>query len=129
MQSMSLTLHDRLCLVVGRRSSRELAEMTGWSAESVRRYLAGQMPASDFIAELCRVTGTNAHWLVTGEGVRNMEEARAQAMSNAELAELVVSLCGRIEELNSRLSKLEQAAKPQRSDSAESPVVTTRRLR
>ncbi len=104
---MALTLHDRLCLIVGRRSSRDVSELTGWNEASVRRYLKGNAPPAAFVAELCRVTGTSPQWLVSGTGAMSMDEVRASAMNNVELAELVVSLCSRIEELRQRIEHVE----------------------
>lgn len=132
---MALTLHDRLCLVIGHRSHREIAELTGWSAETVRRYVSGHMPSSEFIADICRLTGTNAQWLITGQGPRTMDEARAAALDRSTLADLVVSLCQRIEELAQRVERLEAERRsspaPEKSDDAKTSdhVVVPRRRR
>ncbi|MBX3386029.1 MAG: helix-turn-helix transcriptional regulator [Phycisphaeraceae bacterium] len=129
---MKLSLRDRLYLVVGRRSPREVAELTGWSGETVRRYLTGHTPSTEFLADLCRVTGTNAQWLLSGKGPRGIDEARAASMNNAELADLVVSLCDRIEELRRRVERLESAnaapdATPDNCSDSEPVVVRSRR--
>ncbi len=53
-------LHDRLHDIAEGMSYRELGELTGTNAETVRRYMQGQSPSVEFLTALCRRKGINA---------------------------------------------------------------------
>lgn len=102
------TLHERLAAVAGDRSFRELGRLTGTNAETVRRYMRGQAPSVDFVAGLCRVTGTSPTWLLTGEGPRHAADARLSTMRGADPGELLAAFAGTIERAVDRLESLER---------------------
>jgi transcriptional regulator with XRE-family HTH domain len=102
------TLHERLVAVAGARSFRELGRMTGTNAETVRRYMRGQAPSIDFIAGLCDATGTNVHWLITGQGAQRGEDARVEALKRADAGELLSAVATTIERAVERLDRLER---------------------
>ena len=53
---------------VGDRTYRHIGELTKTHPETVRRYMQGQLPATDFIASLCEALNISGDWLLTGRG-------------------------------------------------------------
>jgi len=102
------TLHERLAAVAGDRSYRELGRLTETNAETVRRYMRGQAPSVEFVARLCRATGTSATWLLTGEGPRRDADAQAAALERGDPDELLAAFAGTIERAVERLACLER---------------------
>ena len=62
------SLHDRLLLAAGHLTYAKLGAMTGVHPETVRRFMQGQTPKPEFLAELCLELGLNGDWLLTGRG-------------------------------------------------------------
>jgi hypothetical protein len=62
------SLHDRLLVSAGHLTYAKLGAMTGVHPETVRRFMQGQTPKPEFLAELCREMGLNGDWLLTGRG-------------------------------------------------------------
>lgn len=62
------SLHDRLLLAAGNLTYANLGGMTGVHPETVRRFMQGQTPKPEFLAELTRELGLNGDWLLTGRG-------------------------------------------------------------
>lgn len=91
-QNSSPELQSRLAAAVGSRTCREIGEMTGVHAESVRRYLQGRSPSAEFLVELCRSLKLNGHWLLTGEGPMFAGEITPRALDSAEPPALLQSL-------------------------------------
>ena len=58
----------RLLLVVDNQTVLEIALATGHHRETVRRYVAGQWPSAEFLADVCRAYNVNGDWLLTGRG-------------------------------------------------------------
>lgn len=102
-----MTLHERLGVVAGNRSFRELGTLTGTNPETVRRYMRGQAPSVEFVAALCEATGTSAHWLVTGEGAIRRDDARQDALRGADPAVLLAAFAGTVQQVMERLERLE----------------------
>jgi hypothetical protein len=102
------TLHERLNEVAGARSFRELGRLTQTNADTERRYMRGQAPSIEFIAGLCDATGTNAHWLLTGQGAARGEDARLDALKRADAGELLSAVATTIERTVDRLDRLER---------------------
>src|SRR5262245_11814116 len=76
-------LHERLVVAVGDRTFRHIGELTKTHPETVRRYMGGQAPSTDFLAALCTTLSLNADWLLTGRGVMRLDEQRSQALREA----------------------------------------------
>ena len=94
-------------------------DATDQNAETVRRYMNGQPPSIEFLAAMCRRFELNPQWLVSGKGPMLRADARAHALRSAEPAELVISVIGALERLNSRVDRIESLVQAfeSRSDS------------
>jgi transcriptional regulator with XRE-family HTH domain len=101
-------LHDRLRQAVGGRTFRHVAELTGVNHESVRRYLSGQTPSVEFLAALCKALSVNSDWLLFGRGPMRLEDVRASALREAPAPDLLTALAGTVEELITRIERLER---------------------
>jgi len=102
------SLTDRLRLVVGQRSNRRVAELTGTHPETVRRYLQGQSPSVEFIARLGGVLGINADWILTGVGPMRKAENRESALRASDPSDLLWHVAQTIERLEDRVERLER---------------------
>lgn len=110
-------LHLRLTEAVGDMTYRRLAQLTETHPETVRRYMHGQSPSTEFLANLCRVLSVNANWLLTGRGPMRVEDMRLQTLRSASPGDLLTAMAGsathmqeRIDQLEGRLSRLEALA-------------------
>ncbi len=65
---MDPALHQRLRAVTKDFSHRELAELTGVSLETSRRYSEGRGPSVAYLKRLCEAVGISADWLLLGRG-------------------------------------------------------------
>jgi transcriptional regulator with XRE-family HTH domain len=102
------TLHHRIAQCIGERSSREVSELTGINAETVRRYLNGQSPPSvEFVSSLCSALNVNAHWLMTGMGPMLAVETRAEVLKDANPTELLAAVAAALERLADRVDRIE----------------------
>lgn len=100
-------LHQRLRGVVGRRSYRELADMTHTHPETVRRYLLGHTPSVEFLTHLSQGLNLNGEWLLTGRGPMNRTDIRPQALREANASELLNAVAATLERLIQRVERLE----------------------
>jgi len=100
-------MHERMRAVVGRRSFREIADLTDHNSETVRRYLQGASPSVEFVAAFTKRFGVNAHWLLTGAGATYLKDAKADALSDANPAELLTQIAQLLEQLEGRLDRIE----------------------
>lgn len=101
-------LHDRMVAVVGQRTFRHVGKLTDTHHETVRRYLSGQAPSVEFIAQLAASLGINGHWLLTGQGPMRSSEVRAHALKQADASELLSAMAATIESLADRLDRIER---------------------
>lgn len=108
--STSSPLHDRIHAIVGRRTSKSVAEMTGTNAETVRRYLSGADPSVEFLAALCRAANVNGEWLLTGRGPMHRKHLRTHALDEASVSELLSAMARSLEKLALRVERLEHYA-------------------
>jgi len=67
----SLDLHRRMEWLIGERSCRDIALLTGHHPETVRRYRRGQCPSVSFVIGLCDALDANADWLLRGRETPN----------------------------------------------------------
>ncbi|GJQ31006.1 MAG: hypothetical protein HBSAPP03_28900 [Phycisphaerae bacterium] len=100
-------LHQRLRGAVGRRSYRELADMTHTHPETVRRYLLGHTPSVEFLTHLSHGLNLNGEWLLTGRGPMNASDVRPQALREANPSELLNAVAATLERLIQRVERLE----------------------
>lgn len=103
----STSLHERLKTAIGDRSLRHLAEVTGASPESIRRYLAGGPPSGDFLTRLCARLDLNGEWLLTGRGPMRASEVKSHALREAAAPELLTAVAGTLERLIDRVERME----------------------
>jgi transcriptional regulator with XRE-family HTH domain len=94
--------------LVGRRSNREIGDLTGTNAETVRRYLAGQSPSVEFLTALCVATQASPEWLLTGRGPMRQSQVRAHALQGANAHELLGAIAQTLERLIERVERLER---------------------
>lgn len=100
-------LHQRLRGVVGRRSYRELADLTHTHPETVRRYLLGHTPSVEFLTHLCHGLSLNGEWLLTGRGPMKASDVRPEALRDANPSELLSAVAATLERLIQRVERLE----------------------
>jgi transcriptional regulator with XRE-family HTH domain len=105
---MENSLHERLRVVAGERSYRELSKMTNTHSESVRRYMQGGPPSVEFLTGLCSALGISANWLLTGEGPMEASEVREHALRQAETPELLRAMSETVSRLIERVDRLER---------------------
>lgn len=100
-------LHQRLRTVVGRRSYRELGQLTNTNHETVRRYMQGGSPSAEYLSGLCSALNINGEWLLTGQGPVHEAEIRAHALREANPSELLSAIAATLERLIERVERLE----------------------
>ncbi len=61
-------LTDHIQIVCRARSISDVARITGFNRETVRRYLRGQRPDVEFVAKLAMSLHVSSEWLFLGEG-------------------------------------------------------------
>ncbi|MFT5423965.1 MAG: hypothetical protein ACI89L_001757 [Phycisphaerales bacterium] len=100
-------LHRRLAEAVGKTTYRRLGQLTDTHPETVRRYMQGQSPGTEFLANLCRNLAINANWLLTGRGPMKLGDIRKQALSEAHAGDLLTAMANSISSIVDRLDRLE----------------------
>ncbi len=100
-------LHERLRSVVAGQSYRQLGELTGSNAETIRRYVTGQAPSVEFLSAICDRFMINGEWLLTGRGPMRRQEIRKHALQEASAAELLNAMATTLERLTERVERLE----------------------
>jgi hypothetical protein len=105
--SATSPLHERILAAIGRRSIREVAELTRHHPETVRRYLSGQSPSVEFVAALCVALRLNAQWVLTGRGPMLSDDIRTEALRGADTGELLGAFATTVEAVQSRLERVE----------------------
>lgn len=106
MQSES-ALHERLAAVVGSRTYRAIAELTGTNSETVRRYMLGQSPSVEFLVAICEAFKINGEWLLCGRGPMKAEDVKSHALKTASAGELLQAMVTAIEKLTERMDRVE----------------------
>jgi transcriptional regulator with XRE-family HTH domain len=106
---MSLSLlHHRLRQAIGTRSYREVGELTRVHAETVRRYMTGQTPSTEFVIEVAEATGVNVGWLLTGDGPMYRKDVKLHALRDANPTELLHAVAQTLEALIERVDRPER---------------------
>lgn len=101
-------LHERLKTAAGERTYRQLGDLTGTNAESVRRYMQGQAPSVEFLARLCGALGVNGDWLLIGQGPMLQSEIRDHALRDAGTPDLLRATSDTVSHLIDRVDRLER---------------------
>lgn len=105
------TLTERLRIITGGQTIREVAEMVGMNHETVRRYLSGHAPSTEFLAQICDHYGVSGNWLLLGKGPPTIKAIQRQALENATEEELMGALATKLQSIELRLDNLELAMK------------------
>jgi hypothetical protein len=100
-------LHQRIVAVAGDRTFRHLGELTGIHPETVRRYMTGQAPSTEFLTGLCRGLGINGDWMLTGRGPMRVADVQMHALREAAPPDLLSALAFAIEALINRVERVE----------------------
>lgn len=93
---------------MGKRTYREIGELTNTNSETVRRYMSGQSPSVEFVASLCRRLNVSSEWLLTGRGPVKLTELKMQALREADAGELLTAMATTMEKLLERVDRLER---------------------
>lgn len=101
-------LHERLHAIAGDWTYKRLAEVTGTNAETVRRYMQGQAPSTEFLAAICDELQASGEWLLTGRGPMRRADMRAHALREARASELLAAVAQSLESLTDRVERVER---------------------
>jgi transcriptional regulator with XRE-family HTH domain len=101
-------LHERMKAIAGTRTFRHLSELTGTHPETVRRYMSGQPPSSEYLAALCHALNINGDWMLTGRGPMKVGEIESHALRSASAPDLLSALASAVERLIDRVEVLER---------------------
>lgn len=105
---MDLTpLHERLHVVAGQMTFRQLGDRTKIHPETVRRYMQGQAPSVEFLAAVCVELAISGEWMLTGRGPMRATDIKAHALREANAAELLGAMATTLERLHDRVERLE----------------------
>lgn len=76
-------IQKRFAEALRNRSNAEIARLTGFHPEAIRRYRLGRTPPASLLAAMCLKLGLSADWLLLGRGPMMASEATAlqQAVS------------------------------------------------
>jgi len=102
------TIQDRLRSLMDGRAATEVADRTGFHVDSVRRYIGGQKPSLEFLTAVCHAYGVSAEWLLEGFGEPHQDEAKVQALREADPADLLVVMAEQMAELRGRVERMER---------------------
>ncbi|MCC5823743.1 MAG: helix-turn-helix domain-containing protein [Phycisphaerales bacterium] len=105
------TLTERLRIITGGQTIREVAEMVDMNHETVRRYLSGHAPSTEFLAQICDKYGVSGNWLLLGKGPATIKAVRKQALETASEEELMGVLGSKLQSIELRIENLELAVK------------------
>jgi transcriptional regulator with XRE-family HTH domain len=72
MSSKKFDISDRLKEIMGEASQREFAKSLNISPSTLWEYLNGRIPPADFIIRVCETYRICEHWLLTGQGGRDL---------------------------------------------------------
>lgn len=101
-------IHERVRAAAGERTNRVLADLTGASPETVRRYMSGQAPSVEFLSAFCCALDINGDWLLTGRGPMKAVDVKHHALGEARAADLLGAMAGSIETLIDRVDRMEK---------------------
>lgn len=91
-----IELCGRLAQIRGKRSLKLFGKQVGFSSETVRRYLAGQRPSSEFLMKVCSTQDISALWLLSGKGPMKQSEVAKYYLTLVNEVDLCCELGTRI---------------------------------
>lgn len=65
---------DRFKIAFGNAKYAIIAEKIGVSEAAVKNYVAGRVPDAEKLVQISKLTNCNLHWLLTGDGPKNLSE-------------------------------------------------------
>jgi transcriptional regulator with XRE-family HTH domain len=71
------TFGERLKIAFHNAKNAEIARKLGVSESAVKNYMDGRVPDSDKLIKITSLTNCNLHWLITGQGVKFLDEGQA----------------------------------------------------
>lgn len=101
-------LCERLRLVVGQASFRQIGDATGTHPETVRRYMHGQSPSVEFVGAVCEHYQVNGEWLLTGQGPMRRAEVKSHVLRQAGPSDLLGAVASGLERTGDRLDRVER---------------------
>ena len=107
---------DRLILVAGELSFRELGKITETSPESVRRYMNGHTPSTVFVSKLCSGLGVSVGWLLLGNLPMMTLDVPHYIMKNANPEQLMAAVTAMLVDMAERLERLEKLEKLEKDE-------------
>lgn len=113
--------------------------MTGHHVETVRRYLLGATPSTEFLSKLCDELSLSADWVLTGSGAMRQADSRAETLRSSSPTDLLAAVAGAMERMGDRIDRIETAvrsaesrqraaskrAKPERGPAADGAATPT----
>jgi transcriptional regulator with XRE-family HTH domain len=92
-------LTERVAATLDGYTSKQVADGSGCSEETVRRYRHGHVPSVEFVCHLVESKLVSAEWLLTGRGCRDVDDHRRYVLREIPLSELLVELARRTSEI------------------------------
>ena len=73
----ALEFGERLMEACGTREVAEIARLIGVEYQTAKNYIRGRLPAAEVLIAISRSTNVSIHWLLTGEGARQLQSIAA----------------------------------------------------
>lgn len=102
------SFHERLNEAAGKTSYRKLGKLTQTHPETVRRYMQGQTPSSNYVIAFCDALGVSGDWLLTGKGPKMRSDVRTHALKQADASELLGAIADTLDALTARVETMER---------------------
>ena len=85
-----------------------MGDLTKVHPETVRRYMTGQVPSTEFLIEVAEATSVNVGWLLTGDGPMYRKDIKLHALRDANPTELLHAVAQTLEALIERVDRIER---------------------
>lgn len=85
-----------------------MGDLTKVHPETVRRYMTGQVPSTEFVIEVAEATSVNVGWLLTGDGPVYRKDVKLHALRDANPTELLHAVAQTLEALIDRVDRIER---------------------
>ncbi len=67
---------ERLKIAFSNAKNAEIARKIGVSEAAIKNYIDGRVPDADKLVKITSLTNCNLHWLLTGQGVKFLNDER-----------------------------------------------------
>jgi len=101
-----LALTTRIRMVLSGYTFASVGRKTGFSAESVRRYMLGDRPPVNFLFAICQHYDVSADWLLCGLGAPSRGDIVGQLTLRATASELCAAAERQMESTKQSLTEL-----------------------